>query len=76
MASLAQSVKDGAVNTTETLKVGYYVINFVSETYTLQYGTTYDIQIRIVVKIVVKSQYLICTQERQVGIGSIKSSNK
>ena len=36
MASLVQSGKYGAINTDNTTKNGFYVIKFLSETYTLQ----------------------------------------
>ena len=45
MASLVQSGKYGAMNTTETPAMGYYVIKFVSEPYTLPDETTCDGQI-------------------------------
>ena len=40
--------------------MGYYMIKFVSEAYTLQYYTTYDEQISSYGEIVVKAQYIIC----------------
>ena len=36
MASLVKSGNYGAINTTDTSKMGDYVIKFVSEAYTLQ----------------------------------------
>ena len=43
--------------------MGYYVINFVSEAYTLQEDTTCDGHIISAGELVVKSQYLRCKQE-------------
>ena len=45
MASLAESRKYGAINTTDTTTNGFYVIIFTSEAYTLQDNTTIDRQI-------------------------------
>ena len=36
----------------------YYVIKFVSEAYTLQYDTTWDVKISSSNELVVKAQYL------------------
>ena len=58
MASLVQSGKYGAINTTKTLTMVYYVIKFVSEAYTLQYDTTWDVKISSSNELVVKAQYL------------------
>ena len=63
MASLVQSIKYGATNTTDTSKIGYYVIKFVSEPYTLQDKTTCDGQISSAYELVFKAQYLIRIQE-------------
>ena len=40
MDSLVQYCKYGSINTTYTSTIGYYIIDFVSEEYTLQYVTT------------------------------------
>ena len=40
MASLVESGKHGAINTTDTTTNGFYVIMFTSEAYTIQYNTT------------------------------------
>ena len=45
MDLLVQSVKYGSINTTGTSTMGYYVINFVSDSYTLQDYTTCEGQI-------------------------------
>ena len=42
MASLVQSGKYYSINTTNTSTMGYYVIKFVSDAYTLQENTTCD----------------------------------
>ena len=45
MALLVESVKYGAINTTDTTTNGFYVIMFTSEAYTLQENKTIDGQI-------------------------------
>ena len=47
MASLVESGKYGAINTTDTSTNGLYVIMFTSGAYTLQENTTIDGQILI-----------------------------
>ena len=42
MSLLVQSGKYGAINKIGTQKMGHYVINFVSEAWTLQGSTTHD----------------------------------
>ena len=61
MDPLVQSGKYGAMNTTDTSTMGYYVIKFFLETYTLQEGTTCNKQIISANELVVKEQYLRCT---------------
>ena len=58
MDSLGQSGKYGTINTTDTSTMGYYVIKFVSEAYTLQEDTTYNRQIFSAGQLLVKAQYL------------------
>ena len=62
MAPLVQSVNYCAINTTDTLTMGYYVIKLVSEAYTLQYDTIFDGKISSAGEIVAKAQYLRCMQ--------------
>ena len=57
MASLVESVKYGAINTTDTATDGFYVIIFTSESYTLQNKTTIDGKIITAGELVVKAQY-------------------
>ena len=45
MSSLVQYGKYGSMNTTNTSTMGYYVIKFVSDAYTLQYDTTCEGQL-------------------------------
>ena len=45
MASLVESVKYVAINTTDTITNGFYRIVFTSEAYILQYHTTLNGQI-------------------------------
>ena len=63
MPSLVQSGKYGAINTTNTSIMGYYVIKFISEECTLQEDTTCGGKIISAGKLVFKEKYLICTQE-------------
>ena len=62
MASLVESGKYGAINTTDTSTNGFYVIMFTSGEYTLQENTTIDGQIITAGELVVKPQYLCSTQ--------------
>ena len=62
MASLVQNGRYGAMNTTDTSTMRYYVIKFVSETYILQEDTTCNGKIISSGEIVVKTQYLSCIQ--------------
>ena len=63
MNSLVQYGKYGAMNTTDTSTMGYYVIKFVSEAYTLQYENTCDGKISSADELFFKAKYLSCTQE-------------
>ena len=62
MASLFESGKYGAINTTDTSTNGFYVIMFTSVVYTLQENTTIDGQIITTGELVVKAQYLFSMQ--------------
>ena len=62
MYLLVQSGKYGVINTTETTKMEYCVIKFVSDVYTLQDDTICDGQISASGRLIVKSQYLRCMQ--------------
>ena len=53
MASLVESGKYGAINTTDTSTNGFYVIMFTSGAYILQENTTIDRQILIAVELFV-----------------------
>ena len=59
MASLVESGKYGAINTTYTSTNGFYVIMLTSESYTLQDNTTIYGQIIADRELVVKARYLI-----------------
>ena len=74
MASLVRYVKYGDSNTTDTSTMGYYVIKFVSEAYTLQEDTICDRQIISSGELVFKAQYLICMQENPLVLGEEKSA--
>ena len=63
MASLVQSGKYDAINTTVTETNIFYVIMFKSEAYKLQYNTTINRQIITAGKLVVKTQYLCYMKE-------------
>ena len=62
-ALLYQSGMCGAINTDDTTTNGLYVIQFISEAYTLQNNTTIDGQIISAGELVVKVQYLLYMQE-------------
>ena len=62
MASLVESGKYGAINTTNTSTNGFYVIMFTSGAYTLQENTTIDEQILIAGELVVNAKYLCSMQ--------------
>ena len=62
MASLVESVKYGAINTTDTTTKGFYTIMFTSEAYTLQYNTTFYGKIITAGEFVFKAQYLCSVQ--------------
>ena len=62
MASLVESGKYGAINTTDTPTNEFYVIMFISGAYTLQENTTIDGQIITAGELVVKAQYLCSMQ--------------
>ena len=52
-----------AINTDETTTNGLYIIQFLSEAYTLQNNTTIDGQVISAGELVVKAQYLCSMQE-------------
>ena len=62
MASLVESGKYGAINTTDTSTNGFYVIMFTSGAYTLQENTTIDGQIITAGGFFVKAKYLCSMQ--------------
>ena len=64
MASFVQSSKYGAINTTDTSTMRYYVIKFVSKVYTLQDDTIFDRKMSSAGELVVKTKYLSCMQEK------------
>ena len=62
MASLVQSGMYGAINTDDTTTNGFYVIQFLSDSYTLQNNTTFYGQVISAGELVVKAQYLCSMQ--------------
>ena len=58
MYSLAQSCKYGFINTVDTKNNGFYVIKFISEAYTLQNNTIFDVKLISAGELFVKAQYL------------------
>ena len=62
MASLVQTGQYGAINTTYTSTIVYYVIKFTSELNTLQEETKCDVKTSTTGALVVKSQYMKCVQ--------------
>ena len=63
MASLFQSGMCGSINTDDITTNGLYVIQFVSEAYTLQNNTTISGQVISSGELVVKAQYIFSMQE-------------
>ena len=57
MSELVQTGQYGAINTTDTYIMGYYVVELISETYTLQEETICDGKIITAGELVVKSQH-------------------
>ena len=62
MASLVESGKYGAINTTYTSTNGFYIIMFKNCAYTLKENTTIDGQIITAGELVVKAKYLCYVQ--------------
>ena len=62
MASLVESGKYGAINTTDTSNNGFYVIMFTSGAYAIQENTTIDGQIIAAGEFFVKAKYLCSMQ--------------
>ena len=55
--------KYGSINTTDTTKMGYYVIKFLSKAYALQEETICNRQISTSGQLVVKAQYMNYIQD-------------
>ena len=62
MASLVQSGMYVSINTDDNTLNGLYVIQFLSESYTLQNNTTIDVQVISAGGLVFKAQYLFIVQ--------------
>ena len=62
MASWVQPGMYGAIKTDDTTNNGLYVIQFISDAYTLQNNTTIDGQVIYSSGLVVKEQYLFSLQ--------------
>ena len=62
MASLVQSGMYDAINTVENTSNGLYVIQFISEAYTLHNNTTIDGKVISAGELVVGAQYLCSRQ--------------
>ena len=62
MASLVQSGMYGAINIYDTTTNGLYVIQFISEAYTLQNNTQIGVQVISAGELVVKAQYICSLQ--------------
>ena len=62
MASLFQSGKYGVINTDYTATKGFFVIQLISEEYTLTNNTAIDGQFISADELVVKSQYIYYMQ--------------
>ena len=70
MSELVQTDKYYAINTIYTNTMVYYVIIFISVTYTLQKETTYNGKISTAGEIIVKYQYMNYIQGKKIGIGN------
>ena len=62
MPSLVKSGIYGAINTYDTTTNGFYAIQFLSETYTLQNNTTVDGQVIYSGELFFKAQYIFSMQ--------------
>ena len=62
MAEFLQTGKYGDISTTYKTKMGYYVIKFISEAYTLQQETTCHGKIGTAGELVLKLKYIKCMQ--------------
>ena len=60
----------GSINTDYTTTNGLYVIQLLSEAYTLQNNTTIYEQVVSAGELVVKAQYICSMQETPIGIGN------
>ena len=63
MSSLVQPDRYGAINTSDTTTNVYYVINFISEAYTLKKTVTIEGQIITAGELFVKAQYIFSMKE-------------
>ena len=62
MASLVQCGKYSDMNKTYPTNMGYYMVKYVSDAYTLQEDTTCDGKISISGERFVKAKYMSCTK--------------
>ena len=67
MATLAKTGKYGAINKIDTTRMGYYVIKFISEAYTLHKETDCKVKINSSGELVVKDQYMNYMQDNKDG---------
>ena len=76
MDGLVQNFQYGTINKTDSRKMGYYVIKFFSEAYTLQENKTCDGKIIAAGELFFRSKYLICMKYKQSGNGNKKRNKK
>ena len=76
MDALVKKMQYGTINKTDSRKMGYYVINFFSEAYTLQEDTTCDEKIITAGELFFRSKYLICMKYKQSDNGKKKRNKK
>ena len=76
MASLVQYGNYVSINTTDTLTMGYYVIRFFLRGIHFKRLHCMLRKKNSAVELVLNAQYLSCIQEKKIGIGSRKISNK
>ena len=70
MTSLVQSGMYSTINTYDTTKNGFYIIQLIPEAYTLQNNTEIYGQVISAGELFFKAQYIFSMQEKPIGIGN------
>ena len=76
MASLVQSGKYGVINTDDTTTNGFYVIQFISEAYTLQNNTQIDGEVILLVNYLSRYNIFDPWNKILIGIGNNSHCNR